>query len=93
MLISRASSARVCSGVKAELSSRAGMPHVADVADDGRGDDRADPEQPGEAGPGRLDRCGELLLDRAPLGVDAAQVLGEVRGELAAGRRDRVPVA
>jgi hypothetical protein len=29
--------------------------HIADVADDGGSDDRADPEQPGQAGPGRGD--------------------------------------
>ena len=39
--------------------------------------------------PGRPDRHGELLLGLAELGVDTAQVLGELGGELAAGRRHR----
>src|SRR5262249_11409199 len=64
--------------------------HVADVADDGGGDDRADPEQPGQAGAGRLDRYGQLLPGLADLGVDATQVIHERRGELAAGGRHRV---
>ena len=63
--------------------------HVADVADDGGGDDRADPEQPGQARPGRLDGAGELLPGLADPGIDAAQVLEERRGELAAGRLHR----
>ncbi len=61
--------------------------HVADVADGGGGDDRADLEQPGQAGPGRPDRCGEFLPGLADRRVDAAEVLGELCGELAAGRR------
>src|SRR5882757_4765609 len=60
--------------------------HVADVADDSGGDDRAHPEKPGQARPSRLDRGGELGPGLADPGVDAAQVLGERRGELAAGR-------
>jgi hypothetical protein len=47
--------------------------HIADVADDGRSDDRADSEQPGQAGPGRLHGDGELLPGLADPGVDAAQ--------------------
>src|SRR5215470_6089719 len=64
--------------------------HVADVADDGGGDDGADPEQPGQAGAGRPDSDGELLPGLAQLGVDAAQVLDKGRGQLAAGGRHRV---
>ena len=60
--------------------------HVADIADDGGGDDRADPEQAGQGGAGRPHRGGELLPGLAQLGVDAAQVLEERGGELAAGR-------
>ena len=69
----------------------AGKPgHVADVADNSSGDDRADAEQPGQAGPGRLHGSGELLAGLADLGVDAAQVLQERRSELAARCRHRV---
>ena len=64
--------------------------HVADVADDSGSDNRAGPEQPGQAGPGRLDGDGELLPGLADPGVDAAQVIDEGRGELAAGCCDRV---
>jgi hypothetical protein len=48
--------------------------HVPDVADDSRGDDRAYTEQAGQAGSGRLDRCGEPLPGLADPGIDAAQV-------------------
>jgi hypothetical protein len=34
-------------------------------------------------------RCGELLLDLQQLGIDAAQVIEECGGELAAGRLHR----
>jgi hypothetical protein len=44
-----------------------------------------DPEQPGQAGAGCPDRRGELLPGLADRRVDAAQVLGELGGELAAG--------
>jgi hypothetical protein len=64
--------------------------HVADVADDGGGDDRADTEQPGQAGAGRLHGSGGFLPGLADLGVDAAQVIQERRGELAARGRHRV---
>ena len=63
--------------------------HVADVADDDGGDDGADTVQPGQARPGGLDGDGELLAGLADPGVDATQVLGERRGELAAGRLHR----
>jgi hypothetical protein len=36
--------------------------HVADLAEDGGGNDRPDPEQAGQAGPGRPDRGVELAL-------------------------------
>jgi hypothetical protein len=62
--------------------------HVADVADHG-GDDRADPEQAGQAGPGRGDGDSELLPGLPDPGIDAAQVLQERRGELPAGRLHR----
>ena len=64
--------------------------HMPDVTDDRGGDDRAHPEQPGQAGPGGADRDGQLLPGVADPGVDAAQVLGELGGELAAGCRHRV---
>ena len=70
--------------------------HVADVADHRGRDDRADAEDLGEGGAGGPDRRGELLLGLAHLGIDAAQVLKELGGELAAGclhrprRRDRL---
>ena len=68
----------------------AGEPgHVLDVADHGRGDDRADPGQAGQAGASGLHRGGERLPGRAQLRVDAAQVLKERGGELAAGRIHR----
>jgi hypothetical protein len=63
----------------------AGEPgHLADIADDGGSDDRADPEQPGQAGPGRGDRDRQLLAGLPDPGIDAAQVLKERRGQLAA---------
>jgi hypothetical protein len=61
---------------------------MADVAEDRRGDDRPGPEQPGQAGPGRPHRGGELLLGVTHLSIDAAQVPGELGGELAAGHRN-----
>jgi hypothetical protein len=62
---------------------------VANVADDRSGDDRAHPEQPGQTGPGCPD-CGSGFLPGLPdPGVDAAQILGELGGELPAGRRHR----
>jgi hypothetical protein len=54
--------------------------HVADVADDRGGDDRADPEQRGQAGPGRGDRRGGFLPGLADPRVGAAQILGELGG-------------
>ncbi len=64
--------------------------HIADVADDSGSDNWADPGQPGQAGPGRGDGDGELVPGLADPGVDAAQVIGEGRGELAAGCCNRV---
>jgi len=49
-----------------------------------------DPEQPGQAGPGRLDGGGELRPGLADPGVDAAQGIDEGHGELAAGCGHRV---
>jgi hypothetical protein len=46
--------------------------HVADLVDDGRGDDRANTEQAGQAGPAGSDGVGELLLGLAQLPVNAA---------------------
>ena len=64
----------------------AGEPgHVADVADHGGGDDRADPEDLGEGRAAGPDRHRQLLPGLAQLGVDAAQVGGELRGQLQAG--------
>jgi hypothetical protein len=71
--------------------------HVADVTDDRGGDDRAHPEQPGQAGAGRPDRGGGFRPGLADPGVEAAQILGQLGGELPAGRgrrprwRDRLP--
>jgi hypothetical protein len=68
----------------------AGKPgHVADVTDDGGGDNRADAEQPGQADAGRLHGSGELLAGLSDPDVDAAQVIKERRGELAARGRHR----
>jgi hypothetical protein len=64
--------------------------HSADITDDGRGEDRANPEQPGQAGPDRPDRYRQLLPGLAERRVDAPQLLGERPGQLAAGRRNRV---
>ena len=61
----------------------------ADVPDDRGGDDRAHPEQPGQAGPDRGDRGGGFLAGLADPRVDPAQVLGELGGELPAGRVHR----
>jgi len=64
----------------------AGEPgHVGGVADDGGGDDRADPEDVGDRGARRADRDGQLVLRLADLGVQAAHVGQELGGELAAG--------
>jgi len=63
--------------------------HIADIADHGGGDDRADAEDAGEGRPGRPDHEGQLLLRLAQLGIQAAQVGGELGGELAAGPGDR----
>jgi hypothetical protein len=63
--------------------------HGADVADDRGGDDRAHPEQPGQAGAGRPDRLSGLPSRLADPDVDAAQILGELGGELPAGRLHR----
>ena len=54
------------------------------------GDDRADPEQAGRAGPGRGDGDRELGAGLPDPGIDAAQVIKEGRGQLAAGGRHRV---
>jgi hypothetical protein len=68
----------------------AGKPgHVADIADHRGGDDRADPEQPGQARPGRSHGDRELLAGLPDPGIDPAQVLQEPRGELPAGRLHR----
>ena len=64
--------------------------HVADVADDGGSDDGADAEQPGQAGASRLHGSGGRRAGLADLGIDAAQVIEERRGELAARGRHRV---
>jgi len=63
--------------------------HVPDVAGNHGGDDRAGPEQPGQAGPRRGDRGGELLPGLADRRAGAAQIHGELGGELPAGRRHR----
>jgi len=63
--------------------------HLADVADHDGGDHRADPKQPGQAGPGRPDRHRELVFGVAHLRVDAAQIGHELGRELVAGRGDR----
>ena len=62
---------------------------VADVADDGGGDDRSDPEQLGQRRLRRRDRGGDPSPGVAALGVESAQVGDELHGELVAGRRDR----
>ncbi len=74
----------------------AGEPRdVASVADHGAGDDRAHAEDLGDGGAAGPDRCGQLLPGLAPLGIEVAQVIEELAGELTAGlgngagRRDR----
>jgi hypothetical protein len=57
---------------------------VGDVIDEGGGDDRADAEDLGDRGARCPDRHDETLLGVAYLGIDAAQVIEEVGGELAA---------
>jgi hypothetical protein len=61
---------------------------VASVADHRAGDDRAHAEDLGEGSVARPDRCGQLLLGLAELGIEVAQVLEELAGELAAGLGD-----
>jgi hypothetical protein len=69
----------------------AGEPeHLAHVADHGAGDDRADAEQTGQAGAGDPDRCGQLLVGVAQLGIEAADVVDELGGQLAARLDDRI---
>jgi len=63
---------------------------VADVADDGAGADRPGAEDLGQAGGAGFDRCGEFLADLAQLGIQAADVSQEIRGELAARLANRV---
>ena len=74
----------------------AGEPgHVADIADDGGSDHRADAEDASQAGPGAPDSRIDLLAGLADLGIDAAQAGGVLGGELPAcggngpGRGDR----
>lgn len=63
----------------------AGEPRdAADIAENGSGDDRPGTGQRGQAGPGRGDDGSELLVGLAQLGIDAAQVIEEGRGQLAA---------
>jgi hypothetical protein len=64
--------------------------YVAGVADHDGGDDRADPEQPGQAGPGRGDGDRELLAGFPDPGIDPVQVIKEGRGQLATGRLHRL---
>jgi hypothetical protein len=64
--------------------------HLADVADHGAGDDRADAEQAGQAGAGGFDRHGQFLVGVAQLGIQAADVGEELGGQLAAGVGDRI---
>jgi hypothetical protein len=62
---------------------------VTDVADDRGSDDRAHPEQPGQAGPGRPDRGGGFLPGLADPRIDPAQILSQLGGELPAHRVHR----
>jgi len=61
---------------------------VADVADHGGGDGRADAEDVGQGRAGGADRGGQLLLRLAQLGAGAAQVGQVFRGQLTAGLLD-----
>ena len=61
---------------------------VPGIADDGVGDDGADAEDLSQRGVARLDRCGQLLPGLAQLGIEVAQVLQELAGELVAGLGD-----
>jgi hypothetical protein len=62
---------------------------IADFADHRGCEDRAGAEDLREGGGGGPDRCGELLLGLAHLGVDAAQVGEELGGDLVVGCRHR----
>jgi hypothetical protein len=63
----------------------AGEPgHAGDVADHCAGVDRAEAEDLGEAGARRSDGRGQFLLGIAELGIQAAQVLQELAGQLVA---------
>jgi hypothetical protein len=64
--------------------------HLAHVADDGAGDDRADAEDPGQAGAGGLHRRGQLLVGVAQLDTGAADVGKKLSGELAARLGDSI---
>jgi hypothetical protein len=67
----------------------AGEPRrVAGLADDDGCHDRAHAEDPGKGGAGGLDRRRQLLPGLAHPGVDPAQVLEEVGGQLEAGLGD-----
>lgn len=59
--------------------------YVADVTDNGPGDNGADAEDVGEGGARGPDRGGELLVGLAELVVEVAQVGEELGGELGAG--------
>jgi hypothetical protein len=59
--------------------------HVADIADHGRGDDRADPEDLSQGGAGGADRHRQLLLRLEQQGIDAAQVGHELGRQFGAG--------
>ncbi|MGO9077885.1 MAG: hypothetical protein ACLQDY_02430 [Streptosporangiaceae bacterium] len=56
---------------------------VAGVADDGPGADRAGPGYLGHGGSRRADRRGEFLPGLRELGVQAAQVVQELGGQVA----------
>ena len=64
----------------------AGEPgHVTDVSDHGGGDDRADPEDPGQGRAGGPDRHRQLLPRLPQQGTGAAQAGHELGGQLGAG--------
>jgi hypothetical protein len=68
----------------------AGKPRdVADVAQDGGGDDGTDPVDLGHGGRGRGDLSSKAPFHLAALRVDAAQIDDQVMGELEPGVGDR----
>ena len=75
--------------VGSELVSAGEAGDVGDVAEDGGGDDRADTEDAGHGAAGGADGGRDRLPGLGQHAVQAAQVSGELGGDLVPGGRDR----